>query len=53
MSDCELFSTKEEAAAFVRGFEAAAEMIDDDHVICQEPELTTAGEWRVDYDYLV
>jgi hypothetical protein len=49
----ELFSTKEEARTFVRGFEAAIELIDDDHAICQEPILTTTGEWRVDYDYHV
>jgi hypothetical protein len=53
MDDFELFSTKEAAAAFVRGFETATTLIDDDHAICQEPEQTATGEWRVDFGYHV
>jgi hypothetical protein len=52
MSDTfELFSTKDEALAFVRGFEAAVAVIDDDHTSVTAPEQTATGEWRVDFDY--
>lgn len=54
MSDYfELFSTKEEAIAFLRGVEMAIDLIDDDHTSVTGPELTAAGEWRVDYGYHV
>jgi hypothetical protein len=51
MSDFELFRTKEEALAFVKGFETAVSLIDDDHAIYQEPTMELTGEWRVDYGY--
>ncbi len=55
MSDSfELFGTKEEALAFIRGYETAVNLIDDDHTsVSAHPILTVVGEWRVDYDYYV
>jgi hypothetical protein len=49
----ELFSTKSEATEFVRGYQTAIDLIDDDHTFVTGPELTAAGEWRVDYGYHV
>jgi hypothetical protein len=49
----ELFSTIEEAFAFIKGYEAAIELIDDDHTFVSGAKPTGLGEWRVDYDYYV
>lgn len=51
MDDFELFHTQEEAIAFVKGFEIAVELIDDDHAVCQYPRLIGPNEWRVDFSF--
>jgi len=48
-----LCGTKEEALAFVKGYEAAINLIDDDQTFVLYPVLTAAGEWRVDFNYHV
>ena len=55
MSDSfELFGTKEEALAFIRGYEAAITLLDDcETAVSAHPELTAADEWRVDFGYHV
>jgi hypothetical protein len=47
MEDFELFATKEAAQAFVQGYRAAVDLIDDDHAYILEPYLLPTGEWRV------
>ena len=47
----ELFTTKDEALAFARGYETAINLIDDDHTFVSEPTQTTDGLWQVDYGY--
>jgi hypothetical protein len=51
--DFALFSTKEEATAFVLGYRAAIDLIDDCETTVTEPVPTVAGDWRVDYGYHV
>jgi len=52
MSDFELFSTKDEALSFIRGYEAAIGLLDDgETTVSAHPTLTLTGEWQVDYGY--
>ncbi len=53
MNEFELFATKEQADAFVSGFEAAVNLIDDDHATISETTQLATGEWRVDYGFIV
>lgn len=53
MNEFELFATKEQVDAFVSGFEAAVNLIDDDHATIFETTQLTTGEWRVDYGFIV
>src|SRR5271157_4948232 len=48
--DFELFATRDEALAFVKGVETAIEMLDSDHLsVSAHPVVTSEGDWRVDY----
>ncbi len=47
----ELFPTKDEALAFVKGFRAAVDVIDDDHAFVGEPEQELTLEWRVNFSH--
>jgi hypothetical protein len=54
-NDFEIFGTKEEAEAFVKGMEIARDAIDDDHLWIGEPtprvtmQSLPNGEWVVEY----
>jgi len=51
MDDYEIFGTKDEAVAFINGYETAVSLIDDDHTVISMPELTATGDWRVNYGH--
>jgi len=49
MEYIELFGSKDLAEMFVLGFQAAVDMIDDDHAFCNSPEELSTEEWSVTY----
>ena len=53
MENFELFPTLDDANLFIRGFETALELADDDHLQIDKPYQIETGEYRVDYRYCV